>query len=335
MHVVVGLDSGGTANKPTVLDDSGRFLITELVELPSQVLEGPALAITALVDTFQAALGLTGVPREAVQAVGLGTPGPASADGVISSKGSTNFSQPEWRGFDIRTALEHRLGLPVVYSNDGNAAALYAHHMYFGSEAPARSSASAIVGTGLGGGLVDAGRVIRGAAGMAGELGHVQLALDSLLEPGQPTPSCNCGLVGDAESFASLTAIEHHLLPYWLDRFPAHELMDVERGAGAKLVRGLAERGDLLARAVFAQQAKALGQLFTIVANVTDPDAYFVGGGVVETTSEMREWFLGQVVEHTRLRVEQEKVATFAVVPDLDMAGSRGAAIAAWARLRD
>jgi predicted NBD/HSP70 family sugar kinase len=182
---------------------------------------------------------------------------------------------------------------------------------------------------------VDAGRVIRGAAGMAGELGHVQLALDSLLEPGQPTPSCNCGLVGDAESFASLTAIEHHLLPYWLDRFPAHELMDVERGAGAKLVRGLAERGDLLARAVFAQQAKALGQLFTIVANVTDPDAYFVGGGVVETTSEMREWFLGQVVEHTRLRVEQEKVATFAVVPDLDMAGSRGAAIAAWARLRD
>ncbi len=67
-------------------------------------------------------------------------PGPASATGVISSRGATNFNAPEWRGFDVRGALQHRLGLPVVYTNDANAAALYAHRVHFGADAPSRSS---------------------------------------------------------------------------------------------------------------------------------------------------------------------------------------------------
>ena len=330
MDVVVGLDNGGTANKPTVLDATGQFLVTELLELPSQVLEGPAVAVAALAEAFHAVLTRTGVPASAVRAVGLDTPGPASADGVISSKGSTNFSQPEWRGFDFRGALEARLGLPVVYSNDGNAAALYAHDAYFGLDAGSRSSVSAVVGTGFGGGLIECGRVIRGASGMAGELGHVQLSLDGLLEPDQPAPSCNCGVTGDTESFASLTGIHRSLLPYWLTRYPGHPLEGVPLLAAAKQVRGFAEQGDAMARSIFAQQAMAIGRLFTIISNVTDPDAYFIGGGVVETTPELREWFIELVVANTRLRAEQLAVASFAEVPDLDMAGARGAALAAW-----
>src|SRR5262252_4202704 len=163
--VVVGLDNGGTSNNATVLDSQGRFLVDRLVENASFVLDGPEAALNALVSAFQSVLALTGTDRRAVRAVGLDTPGPASADGVISSKGSTNFSGPPWRGFDVRTALERRIGLPVVYNNDANAAALYAHHAYFGDDAPQRSSVSVIVGTGLGGGLVEQGRIVRGAAG--------------------------------------------------------------------------------------------------------------------------------------------------------------------------
>jgi predicted NBD/HSP70 family sugar kinase len=73
----------------------------------------------------------------------------------------------------------------------------------------------------------------------------------------------------------------------------------------------------------------ALGRLFTIAANFIDPSAYFVGGGVVEAVPKFREWFLSQVREHTSLRKEQLEVATFALIPDLDMAGARGAALAA------
>jgi glucokinase len=329
--VVVGLDNGGTANNATVLDAStGRFLVDRLVETPSRVLDGPTVAVEALAEALDGVLVLTGTPRSRVAAVGLDTPGPASADGVISSKGSTNFSQPEWRGFDIRGALQARLGLPVVYNNDGNAAALYAHHAYFGADAHAHSSVSAIVGTGLGGGVVEGGRVVKGAAGMAGELGHVFIPMDGLLGPDQPVPHCNCGYAADVESVASLTGIVNNLLPYWLTRYPEHELAKAESMVrAARLVRGYGEDGDPMALAVFEQQAMALGRLFTIASNFTDPGAYFVGGGVVEAAPHFREWFLAKVREHTLLRAEQAAVARFALVPDLDMAGSRGAAIAA------
>lgn len=327
---VVGLDNGGTSINATVLDDSGGFRVDRLVETPSSVQEGPDVAVEALASAMDNVLALTGTARPAVRAVGLDTPGPASADGVISSKGATNFSEPAWRGFDFRGALEERVGLPVVYNNDGNAAALYAHHVHFGAKAGLHSSISAIVGTGLGGGVIEAGQVVPGAAGMAGELGHVHIPLHGLLADDQPLPQCNCGFVGDGESVASLKGIEKNLLPYWLTRFPDHPLHAVASiGDAAKKVRGLGEQHDPLALAIFEQQAMAIGRLFTIAANITDPSAYFLGGGVVEAAPEFRDWFLARVREHTALREEQVAVAEFALVPDRDMAGARGAAIAA------
>jgi glucokinase len=327
--VVVGLDNGGTCNNATVLDATGRFLVDHLVENPSLVTDGPESAVEQLAEAFEGILTMTSTPLTLVRAVGLDTPGPASANGVISSKGATNFSQVSWHGFDIRGALEHRIGLPVVYNNDANAAALYAHHRHFGAGALERSSVSAIVGTGLGGGVVEGGKVVSGAAGMAGELGHVQIPLHGVLEDDQPMPLCNCGFEGDVESLASLTGIKNNLLPYWLAKFPDHPLAQEPIGAAAKALRSYGEKEDPLALAVFGQQAKAIGKLFTIAANFTDPDAYFLGGGVVEAAPKFRQWFLNTVREHTGLRQEQTAATTFALVPDLDMAGARGAAVAA------
>jgi glucokinase len=328
--VVVGLDNGGNKNNATVLDPGRGSLVDGMVETPSRVTEGPEIAVEALVQAFDSILERTGTARARVRAVGLDTPGPASADGVISSKGSTNFAHDGWRGFDFRGALEARLRLPVVYNNDGNAAALYAHHALFGAEAAQHSSVSAIVGTGLGGGIIEAGKIVKGAAGMAGELGHVHIPMEGLLAEGQPLPHCNCGFDGDAESVASLTGIEKNLLPYWLARHPEHELAKASSLAqAAKLVRTYGEKGDAMARRIFEQQAMAIGRLFTIAANFSDPSAYFVGGGVVETAREFREWFMAKVRENTILREEQARAARFALVPDLDMAGARGAALAA------
>ncbi len=328
--VVAGLDSGGTTINATVLDSAGRFLVSEMAESPSCVREGPDRAIEALAQSLADVLERTGVARDAVRAVGLDTPGPVTAQGVICSKGATNFAAPEWRGFDVRRALELRLGLPVVFNNDANAAALYAHHEHFGPElAEQRSSVSVIVGTGLGGGVVEAGQVIRGAAGMAGELGHIWVPMDGLLAPGQPMPTCNCGFPGDAESVASLTAIEKNLLPYWLTQFPDHELAAEPVSVAAKRVREYGVKGDPLALKIFEQQAMAIGRLLTIAANFTDPHVYLLGGGVVEATPQFRDWFLARVREHTLLREEQAEASAIALVPDLDMAGARGSAIAA------
>jgi glucokinase len=334
--VTVGIDNGGTANNGTVLDSAGRFLIDTMAELPSLVREGPDKAISQLADSFDKVLAITGVPREKVRAVGLDTPGPASADGVLATGGATNFGHPDWSRFNIRAALEERLGVPVLYNNDGNAAALYAHYVRHGSDAENRGSVSAIVGTGFGGGVVYDGRIIKGAAGMAGELGHMPIPVYGVLEPGQPIPSCACGQVGDAESIASLTGITRNLLPYWLTRYPDHELAGLDIATAAKLVRGYAERGDEMALAIFRQQAMAMGQVFSIAAKFTDPDTYFVGGGVIEAAPHFRDWFVATVKEHTKFYVEQSEIAEITLVPDLDMAGARGSAIAAatWVRSR-
>ena len=267
--------------------------------MPSRVREGPAVAVEALAEAFDNVLAVTGVPREAVRAVGLDTPGPASADGVISTKGSTNFVDPAWRGFDVRGALEARLGLPVVYNNDGNAAALYAHHVHFGLMGPDRSSVSAIVGTGLGGGVIEQGRIVSGAAGMAGELGHVHI------------PMARAARRGPAGAVVQLRLRRRRGERRLADRHraqPAAVLADpvprpraaaevADPREAAKLVRGLGEQGDALALKIFEQQAMAIGRLFTIAANFTDPDAYFVGGGVVQASTEFGEWFLSVVRE--------------------------------------
>ena len=192
------------------------------------------------------------------------------------------------------------------------------------------------MGTGLGGGVIEAGRVVKGAAGhgrRAGPRAHPDGRACSA--PGQPVPRCNCGFVGDAESVASLTGIEQNLLPYWLARFPDHELRRRAAGPGGQAgPRRTASRATRWRCKIFEQQAMALGRLFTIAANFTDPHAYFVGGGVVEAAPEFRDWFLALVREqHVAARAEQARVASFALVPDLDMAGARGAAVAAWEAL--
>ena len=334
MTVVVGIDVGGTKTNATVLRDDGTFLIDRMVELPSRVTDGPAAAIEAIVAVVAEVLREAGAEEQAVLAVGLDTPGPATAGGVISLRGSTNFAQREWWGFDVRAAVEDALRLPVIYNNDGNAAALYAHQQHYGILSAQRSSVSAIVGTGLGGGVVEMGAVVRGASGMAGELGHVHIPMHGLLVEGQPLPRCNCGFDGDLESIASLSGIQNNLLPFWLTRYQSHPLAALPLVAAAKEVRGYAQRGDEMALKIFEQQAMAIGRMFTIAANFTDPDGYFIGGGVVEAEPHFRDWFLDTVQQHTALRVEQREVTEFLVVSDLDMAGARGSAMAALNAIR-
>src|SRR5215467_7446319 len=104
--VVVGLDVGGTTINATVLDPAGRFLVEEMAESPSFVREGPDKAIDALAGALDDILERTGLRRGLVRAIGLDTPGPVTAEGVLSSRGATNFGNPEWRGFDVRHALQ-------------------------------------------------------------------------------------------------------------------------------------------------------------------------------------------------------------------------------------
>ena len=332
MAVTAGIDLGGTAINYTLLDGDGTFLIQELFEHPAQAQDGPDVCLAQIADGLARAAAVAGVPMSAIAAVGLDTPGPASRHGVLSARGSTNFVHAAWAGYDLRGGLSERLARPVVYLNDGNAAALWGHHVLFGTGTPA-TSVSAIIGTGLGGGVIADGRVVTGTNGFGGELGHVLVPYRSIRGIDGVTPRCNCGRTGDLESLCSLTAIRETLLPYFLAQHPRHALVGVEPASAARQVRALAEQGDPMCRAIFRVQAHALGLFFDQMVNVFDPDALIVGGGALETEAAFQRWFLDEIRAAMPRQREEQAGIPIHVMPNGDTAGARGAAVAAAALL--
>ncbi|MCW5966822.1 MAG: ROK family protein [Bryobacterales bacterium] len=335
MSVVAGIDLGGTAINYTLVNAEGKFLIDGLCEHPARSKEGPAVCLAQIADGLEIAAKQAGMTMDAISVVGLDTPGPASATGVLSAKGSTNFVHVEWAGFDIRDQLARKLGKPVTYLNDGNAGALWGHYAIFGADRLA-TSISAIIGTGLGGGVIVEGNVVKGRMGFGGELGHVLIPYQSIPGIEGLHPVCNCGRTGDLEALCSLTAIGKSLLPYFLAKHPHHELAAIgDTYAAAKKVRGMAEKGDALCRDVFRVQANALGLFFDQMINTFDPDALIIGGGALETGPEFQEWFLGEVRAMMPGQREEQVDIQIHVMPNGDTAGARGAAIEAMKLARE
>ena len=114
MTVVAGVDLGGTAVNYTLLDQQGRFLIEGLCEYPALSKQGPDICLQQIADGLKISTDKAGVAMADVVAVGLDTPGPASAAGKLSARGSTNFVHANWAGYDIREGLAHKLGKPVL-----------------------------------------------------------------------------------------------------------------------------------------------------------------------------------------------------------------------------
>jgi glucokinase len=329
VRVVAGVDLGGTAINYTLVNPQEQFLIEGLCEYPARSKEGPGICLQQIVDGLKVAVELAGLHVADIAVAGLDTPGPATAAGVLSAEGSTNFVHRDWCAFDIRGNLSTLLGIPVTYLNDGNAGALWGHFNIFGSHRLA-TSVTVVIGTGLGGGVIIDGHDVKGRKGFGGELGHVLLPYQNIRGIEGLVPACNCGRVGDLESVCSLTAIEKSFLPYFLPRYPDHELgKSGNLHHAAKLVRGLAEKGDPMCKEIFRVQAHALGVFFDEMINTFDPDALVVGGGAIETSAEFQRWFIDEIHAGMPPQREEQSDIPIYIMPNGDTAGARGAAIQA------
>jgi len=328
VQVVAGVDLGGTAINYTLVNREEQFLIDGLCEHPALAKQGPDICLRQIADGLKIATERAGVQLSDVVAVGLDTPGPASAAGQLSARGSTNFVHPQWAGFDIRDGLAQALGKPVSYLNDANAAALWGHYAIFGANSR-ETSISIVIGTGNGGGIILDGNVVKGKNGFGGELGHVLIPYQSIARTEGMRPLCNCGRTGDLESLCSLTAIEKNLLPYYLPKYSGHQLGKMDLHQAAKAVRGLADKGDAMCKEVFRVQAHALGLFFDEMVNTFDPDALIVGGGALETSQEFQEWFMAEIRAAMPCQREEQVDIPIHVMPNGDTAGARGAAIEA------
>ena len=270
--LTVGVDIGGTKVLAGVVDSTGRVLARERRLTPGKSVTAVENTIVDLVEEFSAVYD--------IGAVGIG------AAGFVDTARSTVLFSPHlaWRSEPLRDAVMVRLRLPVVVDNDANAAALA--ETRFGAARGHRQVLCITLGTGIGGALVLDGRVYRGANGMAGEFGHMQVVPDGR--------RCECGNRGCWEQYASGNALVREAREMILADSPvAHGLRDlVEGDVGAltgPLISQLAMQGDPTAVELIADVGTWLGTGLAGMTAAFDPSCIVVGGGV----SEAGELLLG------------------------------------------
>lgn len=258
----IGLDIGGTKIIAAVVDHRGRILTQRLIDTPDDG-ERRLAAVIALVQELRKEHGLTH------PTVGVGAAGLVDLDGVM--RFAPNL---DWRDYPLRSVLADELGLPVQVENDANAAA-WAEYVVGAGRDASIGALMLTVGTGVGGGLVMDGRLVRGAHGLAAELGHIIVS--------DGGAQCPCGNRGCLEAYASGSAIGRFAREAVASGTLADgsSLYGVEELTGAE-VGAAAAAGDASACALLADAGCWLGVGIATLVNALDPEIVIIGGGVAQ-----------------------------------------------------
>ncbi len=259
--VTVGIDLGGTKCLAVAL--AGNRVVREgRVATP--------VGEEAVLDVL-AALAVEVAGDRPLAALGVGVPGLVDRDGVLQF--APNL--PGVTGLPVRAELERRLGVPVRVDNDATCAAWAERVM--GAATGLDDVVLITLGTGIGGGVITGGRLTRGANGFAGEVGHMVVERDG--------PLCPCGQQGCWERYASGSGLAR-LARSAAARGEADAVLALADGdADAILgehVAAAAATGDAQARAIVAELGWWVGLGLANLANILDPEAFVIGGGLVE-----------------------------------------------------
>lgn len=257
---VFGVDIGGTTVKLGLFDTDGNVL--DKWEIPTRIENDGSQILPDIAASIQEKMKQ--IDNDAVIGVGVGAPGPVDAEGVVHR--AVNLG---WGTFSIKDTLEELLNMPVMAGNDANVAAL--GEMWMGGGRGYKDLVVVTLGTGVGGGIIINGKMLTGAIGAGGEIGHIHLD-DS------ETEVCGCGNKGCLEQYASATGITrlaNRMLSYCSD---ASMLRDGE--VSAKAVFDAVKAGDALAIKIAEQFGEYLGKGLSCVAGVVNPEAFVIGGGV-------------------------------------------------------
>jgi glucokinase len=263
--VTIGVDIGGTKIAAGVVDGSGNILTTARRPTPRHDSGAVLNDVADVINELQA--GIDG----SVVGVGVGVAG-----GVDQSRSMVYFAPNlAWSQVPVRAVLEAATQLPVVVENDGAAAAWA--ETRFGAGVGLDHVVMVTVGTGIGGGIVVDGHVMRGAHGVAAEIGHLNAVPDGRL--------CGCGRHGCWEQYASGDALVREARDLAAERRPEAgillELGDgTPEGVQGAHITAAAQRGDPIAMEAFSNVGTWLGRGLADLTAIVDPDAFVIGGGV-------------------------------------------------------
>lgn len=258
-----GIDVGGTTVKCGLFTVAGELL--DKWEIPTrtendgeQILPDIARAIEIKRKEMQ-------LEKNQITGIGIGVPGPVNRRGEVPA--AVNL---HWGYKNITGEMEALTGIVSKAGNDANVAAL--GEAWKGGAAGCENVIMATLGTGVGGGIIVDGKIVTGAHGAGGEIGHANVKHDE-------TDSCNCGNKGCLEQMASATGIVR-LAKKAMERLTMDSVLREEEPLTAKAVFDAYKAGDALAAEIVEEFAEYLGSALATFAAVVDPDMILIGGGV-------------------------------------------------------
>lgn len=287
----IGVDLGGTNLRAAAIDRDGN-LLDKPISVDTNYLGGRE----AVIGDIVAAVNRLKLQFESCRlaGVGMGVPGFIRLrEGFITN--SNNL--PYLEDFPVRDEIERRLGTPIILENDANAAALGETWMGAGKEVD--DLVLLTLGTGVGGGIIFDGKVLHGALGMAGELGHLTIDPNG--------PPCGCGNNGCLEKIASATAVES--MAY---------LMSLGDNLTSRDVYNLAAGGNIKAQRIFQQMGRALGIAVANLINTFNFPLYLLSGGMLPAWDYFAPTMLEEVsrrsftYRNSQTRIEQAKLGNLA-----------------------
>ena len=311
----MGFDLGGTKMMAAALGPD--FKLQGRKRRKTKGNEGAKAGMARVVETIRDALEEGEVVPEQLAGIGIGCPGSVDLDrGVILD--SANLG---WKHVHVKEILEAEFQRPVVILNDVDAG-VYGEYR-FGAGKNARCLVGVFPGTGIGGGCVYEGQILRGRTMSCFEIGHMQVSANGLL--------CGCGRFGCLETEASRLAISAQAASAAFRGEAPHLLAAAGTDLGeirSGILASAIEAGDIAIEQIIRRAAGLIGQAVGDIVNLLAPDVVVIGGGMVEA---MPELFVTGIDEAARRRAVQPMVKSFKVVPARlgDDAVARGAA--AWA----
>jgi glucokinase len=277
--VLIAVDVGGTTTAAGLVSPEGEVLEHDAAPTHGRG-QGSALdTLQVLVDRM---VGAARGRALEVGGVGIGVPGTVDVDTGTVAPGVHYV--PELGGQPLASLVSKRWGLPAHVDNDVNALAL--GEWMFGTGRGARSLVLLALGTGVGGGVILEGRLVRGAGGFAGELGHVPIDF-----AGRP---CICGGRGCLKAYVSGTDIGEE------------GSRRLGRPVSAREIFRLAEEGDEIAVALVGEVCAALGAGLAIIVNGLNPERLLIGGGVAASLKPLAE----EIRAHARRHAYRGALAT-------------------------
>ena len=269
---VVGVDLGGTNVRAAVIDRASEQIVARGENISSRGMDGPELTAMQIATAAMTALDQAGAGLEQVLGVGVAVPGHVKAkEGLV--KWAPNFKD-QWKDVPIAALIERHLGLPVQIGNDANLAAL--GEFRFGAGRAVRHLVMVTLGTGIGGGIIVDGKLLDGADGGAGEIGHM------VINPGGRGGNSAFGSVeGETQRDAIIERAARKIQEGYATSLG--ERVDFNRFAlTPAIIAEEAQKGDAIALEVFEETGYYLGLCVTNLIDILNPEMVVIGGGIAQ-----------------------------------------------------